>query len=141
ARVSAIAAVLLATAIGLVLLRRRLARAPAPRAETWGCGFAAPTARMQYTASSFAEMLVGRFSWALAPRATLHAPRNPFPTEALFASHVPDTVLDRLLLPATRAAGRLSALLRPILLQPLIHLHVALLVATLVLILAWRFLA
>jgi hypothetical protein len=88
-----------------------------------------------------AEMLVGRFSWALAPRAALRAPRDLFPSGARFASHVPDTVLERLLLPATRAAGRLSALLRPILLQPLIHLHVALLVATLVLVLAWRFLA
>ena len=28
-------------------------------ALTWDCGYAAPTARMQYSASSFADLLVG----------------------------------------------------------------------------------
>jgi hypothetical protein len=49
-------------------------------------------------------------------------------------------VLDRLLLPATRAAGWAAARLRPLLLRPLIHLHVAFLLATLLVVLAWRFL-
>jgi hydrogenase-4 component B len=141
AHVSAVAGILVAAAASLVLLRRRLDRAAAPRVDTWGCGFAAPNARMQYTASSFAETLVRSFSWALAPRASLRAPRGLFPSRGRFASHVPDTVLDSLLLPATRIADRLAALLRPVLLQPRIHLHVAFLLATLVLVLAWRFLA
>lgn len=47
-------AALLSGAVGLfVALRGR----PAPRAETWGCGYAAPTARMQYTGRSFAELI------------------------------------------------------------------------------------
>jgi hypothetical protein len=138
ARVSAIAAVLVLAAGALALARGAL-RGPSARAETWGCGFAAPTARMQYTASSLAELLVRRLG-PLGPRASLQSPRGPFPRAAAFESHLPDPVLDRLLLPATRAAGRVAALLRPLLFRPLIHLHVAFLLATLLVVLAWRFL-
>ena len=139
ATVSALAAVLIGSSAALILAGRLRAR-PSATAETWGCGFTAPTARMQYTPSSFAEMLVGRFGWALAPRALLRAPRGPFPAEAAFESHVRDTVVDRLLVPAYRAVERTAAMLRPILGRPFIHLHVALLLATLVIVLAWRFL-
>src|SRR5262249_20311897 len=38
------------------------------QALTWGCGYVAPTPRMQYTSSSFAQMLVSLFGWALRPR-------------------------------------------------------------------------
>ena len=64
-------------------------------------------ARMQYTSSSFAEMLVGLFGWALAaerPRAD--GPRGLFPAKGHFTSHVPDTVLDRVLVPGGRASAR-----------------------------------
>ena len=37
--------------------------------DTWGCGYAAPTARMQYTARSFAEMLGRAPPAAAVPRA------------------------------------------------------------------------
>jgi hydrogenase-4 component B len=95
---------------------------------------------MQYTASSFAQLLVRAFSWALAPRVAVRSPRELFPRHGTFESHVPDVVLDRVLLPGATAAERTAALLRPILLRPLIHLHVALLIATLLAALAWRFL-
>jgi hydrogenase-4 component B len=139
-KVSLVAVILVLAAAGLALARRRLSRArPSPRSETWGCGYAAPTARMQYTGSSFAEMLVRRFSWALMPRVTLVPPRGPFPRQASFHTEVPDTVLDRGLLPAVQGIDRLAALLRPLLLRPRIQLHAVLILATLVLILAWRF--
>ena len=70
--------------------------------ETWGCGYARPTARMQYTGSSFAEMLILRFGWALLPRAHVVPPRGPFPRHASFESHVPDAVLDTALVPILR---------------------------------------
>jgi hydrogenase-4 component B len=72
---------------------------------TWDCGYALPTARMQYTSSSFAETLVGMFSWALRPRLHQTAPHGPFPHAASFHSHVPEVVLDELLVPAGRAVG------------------------------------
>ena len=39
-----------------------------PSGATWGCGYLAPTLAMQYTSSSFAQMLVGMFGWVLRPR-------------------------------------------------------------------------
>ena len=46
-------------------------RSATPRAGTWDCGYARPQSRMQYTASSFADSLVGLFRWALKPRTSV----------------------------------------------------------------------
>jgi hydrogenase-4 component B len=94
-----IAGIAVAAVLSLLALTRR-----APTALTWDCGYAAPTARMQYTASSTARGVVGLFGWAMRP--VIHAPRpfTLFPFAAAFESHVPDTVLDRALLPALRGA-------------------------------------
>lgn len=53
--------------IGLVawLLARRIARMPVREDATWGCGYVAPTARMQYVARSFSEL----FAEHILPRA------------------------------------------------------------------------
>jgi hydrogenase-4 component B len=69
---------------------------------TWDCGYALPTPRMQYTASSFAQGLVALFRVVLRPRARKEKIAGPFPTEAGFRSHVDDLVLDRLLAPLWR---------------------------------------
>ena len=50
----------------LFLARRR--REMDDRVPTWDCGYAMPAPRMQYSASSFAERLVGLFSFVLRPR-------------------------------------------------------------------------
>jgi hydrogenase-4 component B len=89
-------------ALAAVWLARRVSRAPAP-VGTWDCGYAAPTPRMQYTSSSFAEMLVGTFAWALRPEVKRPHLDGPFPSASTFSSHVPDAVLDRVLVPATRS--------------------------------------
>ena len=75
----------------------------APSSVTWDCGYAAPSARMQYSSSSFAEMLVKLFGWALQPH--VHWPKieGLFPENADFESHVDDTVLERAVWPTTRA--------------------------------------
>jgi hydrogenase-4 component B len=93
-----IVAVLLAS----VVLRWRLRHGLVEKAATWGCGYAAPTPRMQYTSSSFAEMLVGLFGWALRPRSRRPSDLPLFPAKTDFHSHVPDTVLDEAVLPALR---------------------------------------
>ena len=138
-RVSLAALALLLAIAALWLLRRvRLGR-PQPQAETWGCGFTAPTARMQYTGSSFAEMLVQRFLWAFRPHVELEPPRGLFPRRAAFASEVPDTVLDRWLLPALRTGEWIAARLRA-LVPAAVHFQAVLVLATLVVLLVWRFL-
>ena len=112
-RVSLVALLLLGLAGLLVAWRRgRLGRVQ-PAAPTWGCGFATPTARMQYTGSSLAEQLVVRFGWFFFPRIQVEPPAGLFPRRASFGSHVPDTVLDLAILPTldsgVRGADRLRA--------------------------------
>jgi formate hydrogenlyase subunit 3/multisubunit Na+/H+ antiporter MnhD subunit len=113
-RVSLIAAALLALVGALVLWRRwRLAiHGPVPTAPTWGCGFARPTARMQYTGSSFAEQLVLRFGWVFFPHTRVEPPTGVFPRRARFDSHMPDTVLDLAIVPALGSGVRLADRLR-----------------------------
>ncbi len=96
---------LLAIVAACAWLFGRSKRAP-DAGPTWDCGYAAPTNRMQYTSSSFAGMLVGIFGWALRPRATKIRLATLFPAPARFHSEVPDTVLDRAILPATRTVAR-----------------------------------
>ncbi|MDP3179703.1 MAG: proton-conducting transporter membrane subunit, partial [Spirochaetaceae bacterium] len=88
-------------------IRRRRA------AVTWDCGYARPTSRMQYTASSFASSVVGLFGWALRPRTKAPKIEGAFPCASAMASHVDDAVLDRFLLPSfRRAVAKCGALLR-----------------------------
>jgi hydrogenase-4 component B len=104
---------LLVWVVVIGLARRRAVQ----RAGTWDCGFVAPLgagagaeagvgaiARIQYTASSFAQMLVGLLAFILRPREHRPHLRGPFPHEgsAEFKSHVDDVVLDRWILPALR---------------------------------------
>lgn len=109
---SLMALVLLALLVLLYRWQRRRAPAGEGTVPTWGCGFVRPTPRMQYTASSFADMLTGLFDWAL--RREQHLPRleGPFPPPATFASHTPDTVLDRLTLPVSRQISLFATRLR-----------------------------
>jgi hydrogenase-4 component B len=105
--ISASAVLLVATVVALALvLHARLRATPAGTAPTWDCGYAAPSARMQYTASSFADAIVAFFGRALRP--AWHAPvlHGPFPPPSAFESHVDDAVLDRIVLPATQSAAR-----------------------------------
>jgi hydrogenase-4 component B len=82
------------------------------RTGTWDCGFAAPTGRMQYTASSFADILVRLFGFALQPREDGGTIREPFPRPAAYASHVDDVMLARIWSPFVRWVGDRCAALR-----------------------------
>jgi formate hydrogenlyase subunit 3/multisubunit Na+/H+ antiporter MnhD subunit len=80
------------TALGIAFILWAMFRRPhAPPVETWGCGYAAPTARMQYTARSFSEFI----SYRLLPR-TMRArivkdmPASPFPASGSFSSRCTD---------------------------------------------------
>src|SRR5438067_1498749 len=60
-------------AVVVVVLWRGGVGSVSGRALTWDCGYARPTARMQYTASSFAQIVVRLFRSVLRP--VVHAPR------------------------------------------------------------------
>jgi hydrogenase-4 component B len=107
--VTAAASLLIAVSAAVALLA---ARRPARRGPTWDCGYAAPSARMQYTASSFAGGLVDLFRWALWTDLHATSVAGTFPGRARLGTHLPDPVLDRMILPATRWLTRASLWLR-----------------------------
>jgi len=100
----ALALVGIVALLGL-LARRGLRRAP--QTGTWDCGYARPTSRMQYTATSFAQMIVVMFGWVLRPHRQRPVVAGPFPAPARLGSHVDEVVLDRALLPLARRLERL----------------------------------
>lgn len=103
--VSAVSASLVALiALIAALMARGTRRSLAlPRQGTWDCGYALPTSRMQYSASSFAQLIVALFHWVLRPRTHRPAIHGLFPAPAQMHSHVDDAVLDRLLVPTGRS--------------------------------------
>ncbi|NNM84143.1 MAG: hydrogenase [Phycisphaerales bacterium] len=98
-RMLSIAALALVAGVGLIwLVMRRTGAMRTRRAEpTWGCGYAQGTARMQYTASSLAQMLVGMLRWVLLPVQQGGATAGLFAESKRFHSEVPDLVTDRML--------------------------------------------
>jgi hydrogenase-4 component B len=96
-------ALIAAGVFGLVKLIRRQ---PPRAAVTWDCGYAKPSSRIQYTSSSFSQMLMDLVAWALRPRQWRPKLDALFPGPTRYASAVPDLVLDGGLLPAFSATGR-----------------------------------
>jgi hydrogenase-4 component B len=94
-----LALVALVAALGLPTTLRSRGKG---RVLTWDCGYASPSARMQYTASSFAQPIVSLFGFLLHPR--VHRPRieGAFPAPSAMESHSEDGTLDGLILPASR---------------------------------------
>lgn len=93
-------------AFRLALLGRRKTET----GPTWGCGFTAPSARMQYTGSSYPMPVTRVFSALLGTREEVRSPKGYWPAKASFESRTPDPALERLLPVLTaRFEGWLSA--------------------------------
>jgi hydrogenase-4 component B len=85
------AALFLSLLTMLVLLRHSLlARRRVETDATWGCGYAQPTSRMQYTASSFAQPLTELFGPLLATKKKITPPRGMFPQVAALKTETSD---------------------------------------------------
>jgi hydrogenase-4 component B len=82
------------------------------RGLTWDCGYARPTARMQYTSGSFAGLAAAWFTWLLLPERVLRRPRGLMPASASRFERVPETVLERVLTPAAEFVLRVSTATR-----------------------------
>jgi len=115
-------AVLFVVAVGGLLVSRRwaLSRAAShdvgitPTITTWGCGYARPTPRMQYTASSFASSLVTAFRSLLWPERVLVAPAGSFPAAARVETHAPDIAEHELFEPVFHGVARFFAMVRTV---------------------------
>jgi hydrogenase-4 component B len=82
------------------------------RGLTWDCGYAAPSARMQYTGASFAGIASGWFAWILLPDRKIRRPRALFPSEAIRLERVPETVLVRVIGPISAGIMAISTAVR-----------------------------
>jgi hydrogenase-4 component B len=131
------AAILFALAIAGALLASRL-RKPAAAPPTWDCGYAAPTARMQYTASSFAQIATAQLlPPALAPRRIERLPAGPFPGPAAFRSEEEDPLTRSWYEPfLARCAGRLESL--RFIQRGNVQAYLAYILFALVLLLLWK---
>jgi formate hydrogenlyase subunit 3/multisubunit Na+/H+ antiporter MnhD subunit len=97
---------LVVVACGLALLRIWLLwRREVGASPTWDCGYARPTARMQYTASSFAQPLTDFFALLLQTRKKVVPPRGLFPDDASLETQVPPLALERGYQPLFRGAN------------------------------------
>jgi hydrogenase-4 component B len=127
----------MALALAAGLAHRHLRPRSAERPGTWDCGYVAPGPTMQYSSSSFAQTLVGIFSWALRPKVSNPNTRGIFPGKGAFTSHVDDVVLDSVLIPAaelgSRAAKRMRWLQRGSMQAYLLYIILAVIV-----LLLWR---
>jgi formate hydrogenlyase subunit 3/multisubunit Na+/H+ antiporter MnhD subunit len=130
--------VLLAVVLGLGALRRALlaGRLQATGA-TWGCGYARPTPRMQYTAASFAQPLLDLFRPLLVWRTEAADAAGSFPRSASFRLRTDDLVETRLLGPTFRAVSFALARIR-VLQRGRVQLYLLYIFFTLLVLLAWQ---
>ncbi len=123
---------------GLAWLRRRLLRGRTmAETVTWDCGYAQPSARIQYTASSFAQPLTTLFAPLLRTRRKLAAPEGYFPRAASLSTETPDAARVALYEPAFSAVGWVLARMRW-LQQGRIQLYVLYIALTLLVLLVWK---
>jgi hydrogenase-4 component B len=136
--ISVMGLLLLATLLlGSAMLVMRLRRSTMTAAATWSCGYVAPTPRMQYTASSFAQIVVGLFAWALRPRTHRPEELGLFPSRADFHSETPETVLDEVVLPTFRLGAWVLSWLR-VLQQGSVQSYLMYIFVALIALLLWR---
>ncbi len=126
--------VIVAAFFGFLAWSRNAARADG---LTWGCGYVKPTARMQYTGRSFAQMttqqLLPRF---LRPHVHRQAPQGLFPAAGEFDSQYPDPITEKVYDPFFRRWAERFSQLR-ILQQGKVHVYLVYIALMVVLALAW----
>jgi hydrogenase-4 component B len=129
--------ILVLTALIALLRRWLLSGRDVREAGTWDCGYARPTARMQYTASSFAQPILDFFNVFQPGWKRLKAPRGYFPATASFETEALDTSQERVYRPIFEAVERLLSKLR-VMQHGRIQLYVLYIVLTLVLLIFWK---
>ena len=131
----ALAAVILVLA-GIVLRRMLLSGKAVGCTVTWDCGYARPTARMQYTASSFAQPLVGLFSALLRSRRKFRMAAGLFPSAGSLETETRDVFRERVFTPAFLWVDRWLSFMKW-LQSGRIQLYVLYIVITVLVLLVW----
>jgi hydrogenase-4 component B len=137
-------AIVLASVVLLVLfallagLRQRLlARRSVEEHVTWDCGYARPTPRMQYTASSFAQPLTSLFHFVLRTRFHHVILPGLFPRAASLTTETEDLARVRLYQPLFIGIGRSLSSLRWVQ-HGQVHLYELYIALTHIVLLVWK---
>jgi formate hydrogenlyase subunit 3/multisubunit Na+/H+ antiporter MnhD subunit len=128
---------LLAVISMLAVIRAWLLTNKSAQTVTWDCGYARPTARMQYSASSFAQPLTVQFRNFLFTRTARTSPNGIFPRGASFATHTPDVCMDGFYLPVFGGMRWLFSKLRWMQ-QGRVQIYVLYVLLTLLALLYWK---
>jgi hydrogenase-4 component B len=122
-------------AVAWRFLGRRLPATAVRRTGTWDCGYAAPTARMQYTGRSLTawlgDMIPGLRALVVVPRV-----RSLFPVRERFSATTPDALGDRIYAPRLQRAAERIMRLRW-LQQGLLHMYLLYVLIGLVILFTW----
>ena len=128
----------LAVAAAVLLWRRwLLAERTVKTAVTWDCGYVAPTARMQYTASSYMHPVTRLLGSVLPEHHDEHPPAGVLPRNATFVTYHPDPCREWFFAPLFRRAYRLSMVLHRVQLGS-IQLYIAYIAITLLILMVWQ---
>lgn len=135
-------ALLLCWLVLLMIWMRKIRSKKQPDAEnlTWDCGFAEPTARMQYTATAFIQPLADLFNGVLHQKKSIVPVQGYFPKEAEFTTETPDGGSRWLWEPLFKAASFVSDKVKR-LQSGFLHIYILIMVLAILLMLAWSFLA
>lgn len=136
--VAAVLGVLLVLVAAILFLRRRLLAAAGVRREpTWGCGYAAPTARMQYGPASFVEPAARLLSGPMGQTSRLDMAPGYFPAGARLVVAAPDRIKNAVFTPVFELTAKACDALK-VVQHGRVHLYILYVLATLVLLLAWK---
>jgi hypothetical protein len=135
----ALGALIILTLSGLLALFRLwlLSGRSVKETGTWDCGYARPTARMQYTASSFAQPILDFFNVFQSGWKHLKPPRGYFPTTASFETEALDTSREKVYRPIFEAVELFLSKVR-VMQHGRIQLYVLYIVLTLVFLFVWK---
>ncbi len=128
--VAGVGALLLLVLAALAAVRWWLQRgAAAPRRVTWGCGYTAPTPRMQYTGTAFSSQFTGIFPTVLRHLRRERLPEGPFPPPGdHINTHCVDAVEQRMFEVMGEGDGLVTRLARQIPVEPRFSLAAGLVV-------------
>jgi formate hydrogenlyase subunit 3/multisubunit Na+/H+ antiporter MnhD subunit len=123
--------------LGIVAAASAKRRKSRPLEATWGCGYATPTPRMQYTARAVSELFTTTLlPTPIGPRLIEKAPEGPFPVASRLASETVDPLTRGAYEPFfARWAARFARLRW--MQQGLLHVYISYIVLTLLGALAW----
>jgi hydrogenase-4 component B len=121
--------------VGVIVLARTQNRVRV--SETWGCGYPAPSGRIQYTGRAFSQLFTSNIlPRSIGPRYTAQIPTNFFPTTSRVESESVDPVTRSVYEPFFESWANRFVRLR-FMQQGILHVYVLYILVTLLFALTW----